>query len=84
MALTNAASPTASPLVEPTAGFSSPPVAGGGLAGQAPVPVYVQNPWTGEYLLSRTADVADGIVRDVVDDYDWKLMQHFQSKWGHY
>lgn len=68
--LTNAASPTVRPLVEPAAGFASPTVDGGGRAVTQSAPVYVQNPWTGEYLLSRSADVADVQAHRVVGDYD--------------
>jgi phage-related protein len=70
-ALTSAASPTVRPLVAPTAGFASPTAeasraAALAAAAPAPAPVYVQNPWTGEYLLAQTAAVAD----ERIDVYD--------------
>lgn len=39
----------------------SPYTAGAGAAVDAP-PVYVQNPWTGDYLLAKTVSVAAGVV----------------------
>lgn len=67
-ALTNAASPTVRPLVEPTAGFSSPPVdaAGYGRGSSGPSAVYVTHPLTGEDFLVWAADVAD----ERVAEYD--------------
>ncbi|QHC70305.1 hypothetical protein [Rathayibacter sp. VKM Ac-2801] len=67
----SAASPTVRPLVAPTAGFASPTAeasraAALAAAAPAPAPVYVQNPWTGEYLLAQTAAVAD----ERIDVYD--------------
>lgn len=38
---------------------------------QQPVPVYVQNPWTGEYLLAKTTEIAQGVIVGNANEVRW-------------
>ncbi|MWV50035.1 hypothetical protein GRS96_12220 [Rathayibacter sp. VKM Ac-2803] len=70
-ALTTLASPTVRPLVEPTAGFSSPAVDGGGLAGGA-APAADRPILVDGSVVAWVRELANGESHLVVNDYDAK------------
>jgi phage-related protein len=60
-------------ILPPTPSLAAPTVAGGGLAGNLAAaltgaPVYVQNPFTGEYLLAKVDERAEGAVARADDE----------------